>query len=195
LPKVSNLRLSIKLGLFFLFAASLSCTHFETAEYAGVGDYAPTGEMMNAPEVLSEQAQHPAVRGPFKLQWPVANPVINRGFYVGRKKKRDHLGLDLKGKKNDNIYAAHDGFVVYAGQKFRGYGKMMIVEYDHSWATLYGHMNKFKAKTGQEVKAGQLIGYMGRTGRATGVHLHFELLKDKNPVDPQPLLENAQSNE
>lgn len=144
---------------------------------------------MNSSEVRAQHAQHrPVVRGPFQLRWPVANPIINRGFLNG---KRPHNGLDLKGRKNEPVYAAHDGYVVYAGSKFRGYGKMIILEYDDGWATLYGHLNKFKVKTGQEVKAGEEIGAMGRTGRATGVHLHFEVIRNKIPVDPLPLLEKS----
>jgi murein DD-endopeptidase MepM/ murein hydrolase activator NlpD len=180
----------LRLSIFLCFMAALSCSHFETPEYSGPGDYSPAGEYMNSPEVRGNQTDHrPVIRGPFSLKWPVANPVINRGFISSG--KRQHNGLDLKGRRNDNIYAAHDGFIVYAGQKFRGYGKMMIIEYDSGWATLYGHMNKFKAKTGEEVRAGQLIGFMGRTGRATGIHLHFEVLKDKEPIDPLPLLEQG----
>jgi murein DD-endopeptidase MepM/ murein hydrolase activator NlpD len=166
----------------------LSCSHFERPEFSGPGDYATPGEYMNSAEVQSSHdSQRPVIRGPFQLRWPVANPIINRGFKVGG--KRDHLGLDLKGRRNDEIFAAHDGYVVYAGNKFKGYGKMIILEYDGGWATLYAHLNKHKVKTGQEVKAGELIGLMGRTGRASGVHLHFELLKNKEPIDPLPLLD------
>jgi murein DD-endopeptidase MepM/ murein hydrolase activator NlpD len=188
LQEIPHLRVgAARLALFILFLTGLSCAHFERPEFDGPSEFTPAGEYMNSPEVRSQQDHLPMARGPFRLQWPVAKPVLNRGFRVGHS-RRDHLGIDLKGKKNDYIYAAHDGYVVYAGQKFRGYGKMIIIEYDGNWATLYGHMTKFKVKTGQEVHAGELIGLMGRTGRATGVHLHFEVLKNKEPVDPMPLL-------
>ena len=98
------------------------------------------------------------------------------------------MGVDLAGKRGYRIYAAHDGIVVYAGRGFRGYGNMILLEYDGQWATLYAHLDGFRVKTGDRVSTGQTIGTMGRTGRATGVHLHFELLKKKQPVDPLPYL-------
>lgn len=183
MQQVSYLRAVILAALTVM----LSCGHFERPQFVAPSEYASANEYMNSPEVKAQEQSRPIIRGPFQVQWPVANPVINRGFNVGGK-KRDHYGLDLKGRRNDPIYAAHDGYVVYAGNKFRGYGNMIILEYDSGWATLYGHLNKFKVKTGDEVKAGQLIGLMGRTGRATGVHLHFELLKNKEPIDPLPFL-------
>jgi murein DD-endopeptidase MepM/ murein hydrolase activator NlpD len=69
---------------------------------------------------------------------------------------------------------------------------MILLEYNDKWATLYAHLDRSRVKNGQEVKAGDVIGEMGRTGRATGVHLHFELMRDKQPIDPMPFLK-AQS--
>ncbi|MCB0384660.1 MAG: M23 family metallopeptidase, partial [Bdellovibrionales bacterium] len=99
-----------------------------------------------------------------------------------------HQGIDLAGALNSPVLSAHDGIIVYAGRGFKGYGKMILVEYNHMWATLYAHLNRYKIKTGEWVTRGQLIGLMGRTGRVSGVHLHFELLKDKQPVDPLSML-------
>lgn len=169
-----------------LFLVSLSCSHFQTAEYvSGAKDFSTADEYMNSPEVAQNRVHEN--KGPFRLHWPVLEPKVNRGFGEGR---GNHLGVDIGGKRNTSIKAAHDGVVVYAGARFRGYGRMIIVEYDQEWATLYGHLNKFSVKTGQKVTAGQEIGKMGRTGRATGVHLHFELIKGKKPVDPMPFLKN-----
>lgn len=94
----------------------------------------------------------------------------------------------MAGLKRSPILAAHPGVVVYAGNRYRGYGKMVILEYSSKWATLYAHMNSLDVETGDRVFPGQVLGRMGRTGRATGVHLHFELLKNKQPVDPMPYL-------
>ncbi len=95
-----------------------------------------------------------------------------------------HRGVDLAGKSGQPIYAARAGTVVYAGQKFQGYGKMLLVEHDPSWTTLYSHLSQFKVRSGDTVKQGQIIGLMGRTGRASGVHLHFEVYYNKIPQDP-----------
>lgn len=107
---------------------------------------------------------------------------MTRGYLPHR--KRPHLGLDLAAPKNTKIYAAHDGVVIYAGREFRGFGKMVMIEGAHGWATLYAHFNKIQVRQGQRVSQGQTIGLMGRTGRATGVHLHFEIRKSRGPVDP-----------
>ncbi len=118
------------------------------------------------------------------LAWPIPYPShINRGFQLGGDK---HWGIDFSGKKGAPIFAAHEGTVIYTGHQFRGYGNLVIVENSHGYATFYGHLTKFLVKQGQKVKPHTTLGTMGRTGRATGVHLHFELRLDRVPVDPRP---------
>ncbi len=129
-------------------------------------------------------------QGPFRLHWPVDQVHVTQKFKPY--KKRPHHGVDLDGVKNDPIYSAHEGYVIYAGSGFKGYGKMIIVQYDNEWASLYSHLNSIKIQEGQYVRPRQLIGKMGRTGRASGVHLHFELMRYKVPINPLPLLKDEQ---
>ena len=126
---------------------------------------------------------------PFEIVLPVKRLKINQRFYITR--RHEHLGVDLGGRRGDPIYAATSGTVVYAGTGFHGYGKMILVAYNKKWATLYAHMNRLRVRTGWRVRAGQRIGDMGRTGYATGVHLHFELLLNKLPINPLPYLRQA----
>lgn len=100
------------------------------------------------------------------------------------KKNRKHKGIDIAGKKGSPIFTVAPGRIVYQGRKFSGYGKMIIIKHDKGISTLYSHLNKIFITAGQHVKRGQLIGTMGRTGRATGVHLHFELMENKRPINP-----------
>ncbi len=65
---------------------------------------------------------------------------------------------------------------------------MILVESGNGWATLYAHFDKILISEGQKVRKGEVLGAMGRTGRATGVHLHFEIRKNRGPIDPLPLL-------
>jgi len=123
------------------------------------------------------------------FDWPVDDARLTRGFLPN--KHRPHLGIDLASKRGTPILAAQGGLVIYTGREFRGYGKMVLVESGKGWATLYAHMDKIVVQEGQKISQGQLIGAMGRTGRATGVHLHFEIRKDKGPIDPLPLLPNG----
>lgn len=120
------------------------------------------------------------------FQWPVNRARMTRGFLPN--KKRPHLGLDLAAPKGTPILAAQGGTVIYAGKEFRGYGKMVLIESGYGWATLYAHFDKILVSEGQKVRSGEIIGEMGRTGRATGVHLHFEIRKNRGPIDPLPLL-------
>lgn len=117
-----------------------------------------------------------------RFDWPVSIPIVNQPY--SPKHNADHEGIDIGGPKGTPIFSAAPGRVIYTGRDFKGYGLMVIVEHNDEWATLYGHFSKIKAKTGQYVEQGQVIGLMGRTGRATGVHLHFEILRNKQPVDP-----------
>ncbi|MCB0379338.1 MAG: M23 family metallopeptidase [Bdellovibrionales bacterium] len=114
--------------------------------------------------------------------WPVNSGRITQEF---RKGSSRHDGVDISGRENSLIKAAADGTVIYAGNDFNGYGKLVIVEHQGDrWASFYAHLNGFKVKEGQRVYRGQNLGLMGKTGRATGVHLHFEIRYNKRPVDP-----------
>ncbi len=99
-----------------------------------------------------------------------------------------HKGIDIGGSRGAPIYAAHQGKVIYAGRAFRGYGNMVLIEYDNEWATLYAHLQKIRVHEGDQVTQGSVVGTMGRTGRATGVHLHFEVMHNKEPVNPLQFL-------
>ncbi len=195
MQKISNLSIRVwRLFAGVSVISALSCGHFQSPEYSGGAEYSLQGEFSTPEEMYNSEAikqrQAPRIqRGPFHLQWPVKKMDITRGFTESG--RGTHAGLDIRGRKYEPILAAHDGTVIYAGAGFRGYGKMIILEYDSSWATLYGHLSKHKVKTGDQVKAGETIGLMGRTGRATGVHLHFELMREKVPIDPKPILFNS----
>lgn len=171
-------------------AAFTGCSGLKTPEYTSTSEYRGLQPLKvgrgHAEDAIVYKA--PSQSGPFNLRSPVRVFKMNRGFFQ-HKRRRDHKGLDLGGRRGDDIYAAHPGLVVYAGRKFSGYGKMVLIEYNNTWATLYAHLNKYNVKAGDVVAAGQQIGEMGATGRATGVHLHFELIKNKQPIDPLPYIQ------
>lgn len=98
-------------------------------------------------------------------------------------KKAFHTGLDFRAAYKQPIFATANGKVVYAGWG-RGYGKMVKIKHKHGYTTLYGHMYYIKVRTGQHVKAGQIIGYAGSTGRSTGVHLHYEIRRYGKLINP-----------
>ncbi len=90
-------------------------------------------------------------------------------------KKRPHRGVDYAAKTGTPIKAAGDGKVIFRGKK-GGYGNTVIIQHGQTYTTLYGHLSKYNkaAKRGSKVKQGQVIGYVGQTGLATGPHLHYE---------------------
>ncbi len=96
--------------------------------------------------------------------------VISQFGFRGR---RVHSGTDIKLNMNDDVYSAFDG-VVRMAKRYSGYGNVVVVRHYNGLETLYGHLNKIKVKVNQKVKAGDVIGLGGRTGRATTTHLHFE---------------------
>lgn len=101
-----------------------------------------------------------------------------------------HAGIDLASPTGTPIYATADG-VVDRAEWFGGYGNMVQIEHGKGIATRYGHMSKIAARPGERVKRGDLIGYVGSTGRSTGSHLHYEVRIDGRAVNPVPFLQSA----
>lgn len=97
--------------------------------------------------------------------------------------KRNHSGVDLKTCPNDKIVAAFDGVVMRSGP-FSGYGNYIVIRHAYGFTTCYSHQSKNLVKVGQRVKAGEVIGLTGRTGRATTEHLHFEVRYKGRCVNP-----------
>lgn len=104
--------------------------------------------------------------------------------------KRRHTGVDLKTTPNDEIVAAFDGEVVSSGPYF-GYGNCIRIRHANGLETLYSHQSKNLVKAGDKVKAGQVIGLTGRTGRATTEHLHFEVSLNGKRMNPAVIFDHA----
>lgn len=100
------------------------------------------------------------------------------------KKRRMHYGIDFNAPKNTSIQATGAGEVIVAGNRRDGYGNCVIVDHGFGFQTLYAHMEKISVKKGQKVTRGETLGLIGSTGRSTGAHLHYEVIKDGEKVDP-----------
>ncbi len=107
--------------------------------------------------------------------------------YGGR---RNHAGVDLKTTPNDNVLAAFDG-VVTRSSPYSGYGNCIVIKHSYGLETLYSHQSKNLVKVGDKVKAGQVIGLTGRTGRATTEHLHFEVHFKGRRFDPALIFDHV----
>lgn len=123
---------------------------------------------------------------PLKSEYRLSSPFGYRIHPITGKKKL-HAGMDMAAPKGTPIYAAETGVVIVA-QSWSGYGNTVIIDHGGGLWTLYGHMSEILAKKGETVKKGSKIGLVGSTGQSTGNHLHFEVRKNSEPVDPVPYL-------
>jgi murein DD-endopeptidase MepM/ murein hydrolase activator NlpD len=122
---------------------------------------------------------------------PLSNRDLNRlssgfGYRIDPvyKTVKFHPGLDFSAPQGTPIYATAEGTVQTAGNLGNGYGNHIVIQHGYSYSTLYGHMSRIKAKRGQRVKRGEVIGYVGSTGKSTGSHLHYEVFKGRKRLDP-----------
>lgn len=125
------------------------------------------------------------------LEWPMARVSVTSNFGTRRhpifKTKKHHKGLDLEATKGEHILSAAPGKVI-AAHRHRSYGLHVQVDHGDGVVTTYSHLSSILVKRGDVVESGDELGLAGRTGRATGVHLHFEVLIDGRPVNPLKFL-------
>ena len=100
------------------------------------------------------------------------------------KSRKMHSGMDFSAPRNTPVYAASNGTVVRADSRSIGYGKHIRINHGYGYLTLYAHLNSYNVTRGQKVKKGDIIGFVGNTGRSKGVHLHYEVHKDGKKVNP-----------
>ena len=125
------------------------------------------------------------------LRFPLEFSSISSQFSHSRlhpilKVDRPHNGVDFTAKRGTPVRAVSDGKILYAGWRKGGYGRMIEIQHDSIYASRYAHLQGLAPgiRSGMSVQKGQIIGYVGSTGRSTGAHLHFELYKDQEYVDP-----------
>lgn len=122
---------------------------------------------------------------------PVSNKELRRlssGF--GRrtdpilKVKKMHYGTDFSAPQGTPVYATGDGVIKFTRKSFNGFGWHIMIDHGFGYETLYGHMSQFNVKSGQSVKRGDLIGFVGNTGKSTAPHLHYEVHINGRAVNP-----------
>jgi murein DD-endopeptidase MepM/ murein hydrolase activator NlpD len=122
---------------------------------------------------------------------PVANKDLKRmasgyGYRIHPiyKVRKLHTGTDFSAPTGTPIYATGDGKVSTYKRSRAGYGNHIIIDHGYGYQTLYAHMSKVDVKRGQKVKRGDVIGYIGSSGRSTAPHLHYEVIKDGRKINP-----------
>ena len=139
------------------------------------------GLVKNKQELLSHT---PAIQ-------PVSNKDLSRiasgfGYRIDPvyKTTKFHAGLDFAAPQGTPIYATADGNVTTAGNSGNGYGNHVVINHGYGYETLFGHMVRVKVHVGETVKRGQVIGWVGSTGKSTGPHCHYEVHKNGEKIDP-----------
>ncbi|MBN2310919.1 MAG: M23 family metallopeptidase [Candidatus Hydrogenedentes bacterium] len=125
--------------------------------------------------------------------WPVSSAVghISSGFGYRsdprrfRNKERFHSGVDIAAPQGTPVAATAYGEVVFAGRNRDAFGRQVIIDHGNGYRTRYAHLGAIETKRGRRVRRGDVIGRVGKSGRATGVHLHYEVQIDGRPVDPR----------
>ncbi len=99
-----------------------------------------------------------------------------------------HKGIDVAAPTGTKVYAAGSGKIIRISSSEDGYGNCIVIEHGYGFVSRYAHLSGFKIKEGDEVKKGDLIGLVGSTGRSTGPHLHYEIEKDGERIDPKKFI-------
>jgi len=142
-----------------------------------IGYYTPTGVSLQKMPLIRAPVQYTRISSPFGTR---IHPILGRYNF--------HTGTDYAAPTGTPIIAAADATVKFVGRK-GGYGKTIVLEHNKRVRTLYAHLYKFAEvlRAEQAVFQGQIIGYVGQSGRATGPHLHYEIQLDGTPQDPQQI--------
>ena len=100
------------------------------------------------------------------------------------KARKMHFGMDFTAKRGTPVYATGNGVVKRADSRSSGFGKHIRIDHGFGYISLYAHLSKYNVRRGQKVKRGDIIGYVGNTGRSAGPHLHYEIIKDNKKINP-----------
>ena len=122
---------------------------------------------------------------------PIKNKDLTRvasgyGYRIDpfTKVRRFHYGMDFTAKRGTPIYATGNGIIKRADNRSSGYGKHIRNDHGFGYVSLYAHLSKYNVRRGQKVKRGDIIGYVGNSGRSAGPHLHYEIFKDNKKINP-----------
>jgi len=205
--------------IFVLFFASCSSTPFKSGKYVKIrqGDTLKSlAKEFKIPHWFIEKANEgrefkvgtwyyvPLIRGIVgtmgmhnidkvlatnNYAWPVPTHKNVSSRYGGRWGK-NHNGIDIPAPKGTKMVSVADGVVVYSDNGLTGFGNLTVIAHQYGLFSVYGHADKNFTKKGDKVKKGQLIAFVGNTGKSTGPHLHFEIRWRGRPLNPDGFFTN-----
>jgi murein DD-endopeptidase MepM/ murein hydrolase activator NlpD len=144
---------------------------------------APVSSLASAPRrVLRASSGHKAKRlTDLEFSWPVSGRMSSK---FGDRHGRNHDGIDIPAKSGTPVRAAEAGRVIHSGRGLGDYGNVVIVKHAGRYSTVYAHNRKNRVRKGDFVEKGQVIAEVGKTGNASGPHVHFEVRRDRKPENP-----------
>ncbi|MCB9558324.1 MAG: M23 family metallopeptidase [Deltaproteobacteria bacterium] len=143
----------------------------------------PTASVARSPQATEAQPLQPQTSSDQSaMLWPVGVGRLSSRF--GERHGRPHEGIDIGAPAGTAVVAADDGVVLYAGSHVRGYGNLILIQHANNIVTVYAHNRRNLVKRNARVSKGQVIAEVGSTGRARGSHLHFEVRRGEEPLDP-----------
>lgn len=120
--------------------------------------------------------------------WPVARRSATVSSVWGAHRHGSHhQGVDLTAPRGTSVVATAAGVVTFAGRS-GDWGRLVIIDHGDGWKTYYAHLHRIRVRRGQDLRRGSTIGTVGRSGNATGPHLHYEIRRHGHPIDPRPSL-------
>lgn len=186
MPDIQVASVSTRGKTKFIYADEDGDGHLEGAKrtsFSKKGDFIHLVPFRDRTKRLGMPIRHVRITSPFTYRrW---HPILKR--------YRPHHGTDFGARKGTPLLAVYDGKVSFSGW-MGGYGKVVKIKHPRGYESLYAHQSRIKVKRGQRVKKGQIIGYVGNTGRSTGPHLHFGLKKNGKWVNPMKHLQRASLN-
>ncbi|MGE3693336.1 MAG: peptidoglycan DD-metalloendopeptidase family protein [Novosphingobium sp.] len=119
-----------------------------------------------------------------RFAWPLSGNV-RRGYAARAQTSNYHDGIDIRAAEGTAVRATAAGKIAFAGNEPQQFGQLVVIDHGNGWQSAYAFLSRITVKEGEDVRQGERIGLSGRTGRARGPELHFELRRDNRPVDPQ----------
>ncbi len=180
MPDIKTVAINQKGKEKFIFVDEDGDGHLEggkASSYAKNGDYIKKVRVRTRTHKFRMPLRHVRVTSKFTYRrW---HPILKR--------YRPHHGTDFGARRGTPLLAVYSGKVSFAG-RMGGYGKVVKIKHPRGYESLYAHQSRIKVRRGQQVKKGQIIGYVGSTGRSTGPHLHFGLKRNGRWVNPMKVL-------
>jgi lipoprotein NlpD len=158
-----------------------------TALNVGQRIWIPNAKRGASERSLAGSGAHSAARQAQDLEliWPVRGKLSSR---FGPRNGRGHDGIDIPAKSGTPIVAAAAGRVIHSGRGLGDYGRVVIVKHEGHYSTVYAHNRRNRVEKGDFVEKGEVIGEVGSSGNASGPHVHFEVRRNRKPLDPMLFL-------